>query len=102
MANRLWIIPALAATALAALAQDPHVVGPTIYKKKLENDRTRVYEITFRPGARIAMHRHPDHVVYILTPGTLSIQEGAKKPIVLKGKTGDTFFLPAQTHSARN
>ncbi|HVL38361.1 MAG TPA: cupin domain-containing protein [Fimbriimonadaceae bacterium] len=93
---------ALGAGAFTVLAQDPHVVGPDIYKTKLQNERVRVYEITFKPGASIKPHRHPDHVVYVLTAGTLSIQEGNKAPVTMNGKAGDTFFLPAQTHSAKN
>jgi len=93
---------AIAALTALSVAQDPHKVGPSIYKQKLENNRARVYEITFKPGAEIGMHSHPDHVVYVLTPGTLSITEKGKDPIKLDGKAGDTFFLTAQSHSAKN
>lgn len=100
-----YVIAAIAgALGIGAMvwAQDPHKVGPTIYKTKLENKRCRVYEITFKPGASIGMHTHPDHVVYILTPGTLEIVEKGKKPVKLAGKAGDTFYLTAQSHSAKN
>jgi beta-alanine degradation protein BauB len=90
------------ACAIGTHGQDPHKVGPTIYRQKLANERTRVFEITFKPGQSIGMHAHPDHVVYILTKGTLMITEEGKKPITMKGKPGDTFFLPAQKHSAKN
>ena len=93
----------LAATVAVGLtAQEPAKVGPKVYKQKLANERARVFEITFKPGQSIGMHSHPDHVVYILTAGTLSITEEGKKPITLKGKPGDTFFLPAQKHAAKN
>ncbi len=85
-----------------AFAQDPHVVGPNIYKQKLANDKCRVYEITFKPGQSIGMHAHPDHVVYVVQGGTLEIEEKGKKPIKMAGKPGDTFFLTAQTHRAKN
>src|SRR5688572_1025147 len=92
----------IAACAIGLHAQDPAKVGPTVYRQKLANERTRVFEITFKPGQSIGMHAHPDHVVYILTKGTLMITEQGKKPITMKGKPGDTFFLPAQKHSAKN
>jgi beta-alanine degradation protein BauB len=85
-----------------ALAQDPAVVAKSVYHKKLENERVRVFEIVFRPGQAIPMHAHPDHVVYVVTAGTLEITEKGKKPMKLSGKPGDTFFLPAQSHSAKN
>ena len=67
----VFALVAVAALTALSMAQDPHKVGPTIYKQKLENAKTRVYEITFKPGAEIAMHGHPDHVVYVVSPGTL-------------------------------
>ena len=94
-------VVALSAT-LPLFAQDPAKVGPTVYRQKLANEKTRVFEITFKPGQSIGMHAHPDHVVYILTAGTLQITEQGKKAITMKGKPGDTFFLPAQKHSAKN
>ena len=85
-----------------AVAQDPAVVANSVYHKKLENKRVRVFEIVFKPGQAIPMHKHPDHVVYVVTAGTLEIEEKGKKPIKLSGKPGDTFFLPAQSHKAKN
>lgn len=92
----------LAALPLAAAAQEPAVVGPTIYKQTLDNERVRVFEVTFKKGAEIAMHSHPDHAVYVVTGGKLEITlaDGAKN--VIDAKAGETFFLPAQAHSARN
>lgn len=83
-------------------AQEPAKVGPSIYKLKLQNPRVRVFEVTFKAGQKIGMHSHPDHVAYVLTPGTLKIMEAGKKPVTLTGKAGDTFFLPAQKHAAQN
>ena len=92
----------LAALPLAAIAQEPAVVGPTIYKQTLDNERVRVFEVTFKKGAEIAMHSHPDHAVYVVQGGSLEITlaDGTKNVIV--AKPGETFFLPAQAHSARN
>lgn len=91
-----------ASVAVVALAQDPGVVAKSVYHKKLENKRVRVFEIVFQPGQAIPMHSHPDHVVYVVSAGTLEITEKGKKPVKLAGKPGDTFFLPAQSHSAKN
>ena len=98
----LLILSFVVVSAPLTIGQDPAKVGPTVYRQKLANERTRVFEITFKPGQSIGIHAHPDHVVYILTAGTLAITEQGKKPVTLKGKPGDTFFLPAQKHSAKN
>jgi len=90
------------AMALVVGAQDPGVVAKSVYKQKLANDRVRVFEIVFQPGQAIPMHAHPDHVVYVVTGGTLEIKEKGKPVVKLAGKPGDTFFLPAQSHSAKN
>lgn len=91
----------LAATS-SLLAQDPVKVGPRIYKCVFENERTRVCEVTFKPGDRIAPHSHPDHLVYAMSTGKLRItpagQDGAEADI----KPGMVLFIPSETHSAVN
>ena len=87
----------------AAIADgDPMAVGPDIYKLKFENERVRIMEITFAPGAKIGMHTHPDHIAVITQAGklTLSYPDGTSKD--LEGKPGDSFFIPAETHAAVN
>jgi quercetin dioxygenase-like cupin family protein len=88
-------------TASKSSAQDPMTVGPSIYRLILENERVRVLEARFLPGASIGAHMHPDHVVVVISAGKLSITntEGTRE---IDAKVGDTFFIPAQTHSARN
>ncbi len=81
---------------------DPVEVGPDIYKVITENDQLRAFEITFAPGAKIGVHKHPDHVAYALTDGKLTImgQDGAAQDIELKA--GQAMFLEAQVHAAEN
>jgi hypothetical protein len=40
------------ALALAGPVQDPLAVAPAMYKKKFENERVRVMQVTFKPGAK--------------------------------------------------
>ncbi len=86
----------------AVLAQDPATVGPTIYKQTLDNERVRVFQVTFKKGAEIAMHSHPDHVVYVVAGGKLEITLADGTKNVIDAKPGETFLLPAQAHSAKN
>jgi quercetin dioxygenase-like cupin family protein len=81
---------------------DPVTVGPTIYKKVFENDRVRVLEVTFKPGAKIAAHAHPDHVAYVLTAGKLHIAPEKGNAMDADLQPGQAMFLPAQTHAANN
>jgi beta-alanine degradation protein BauB len=81
---------------------EPAEVGPDIYKVALENESVRVFEVTFAPGAKIGMHKHPDHAFYVITGGKLKItgEDGKVQDFDLKAGTG--AFLPAQSHSAEN
>ncbi len=92
---------AKAKSARAAASQDPLTVGPSVYRVVIENERVRVLEARFQPGERIASHAHPDHVVVVTSAGKLAITnaEGTQE---LDAKVGDTFYFPAETHSAQN
>jgi quercetin dioxygenase-like cupin family protein len=86
----------------SAVAQDPAKVGPDIYKQKLSEKGVRVFEVSFEPGQKIGTHSHPDHVVYVMTAGTISITEVGKEAKTMDVKPGDAMFFPAQTHHAQN
>ena len=69
-----WVAAAaVLATGFSAAAQDPLVVGPDIYKKVLDNERVRLMQVEFAPGASIGMHSHPDHAAYVLAGGAIAL-----------------------------
>jgi beta-alanine degradation protein BauB len=86
----------------SAFAQDPAKIDPTIYKCTLENERVRLCEVVFKPGARIALHSHPDRVVYVVSGGTLAVagQDGVAKDYTYA--PGQAFWFTASSHSAVN
>ncbi len=86
----------------SSYGQDPVKVNPKVYKFLFENDRVRVFEISFEAGEEIGVHSHPDHVVYVMTDGKLAITEVDKEPMEADLKAGQVMYLPAQTHSAIN
>jgi quercetin dioxygenase-like cupin family protein len=92
----------LGAMALAGPVQDPLAVAPAMYKKKFENDRARVMQVTFKPGQSIAWHSHPDHLVYVISGGSLSVFKPDGSSQALKLKTGEVLYLPAEKHRGRN
>jgi quercetin dioxygenase-like cupin family protein len=96
------VIALLTVAMLALPMQDPAMVGKGIYKKLAENAKCRVFEVTFKPGAKIAMHAHPMHTVYVVRGGKLEITVAGQKPQVLDLKAGQCVILDAQKHSARN
>ena len=96
------LVAVFALGASSALAQDPAKVGPNIYKCTFDNDRVRLCEVTFKPGAKIPVHSHPDHVAYVIRGGTLAVtgEDGKAQEFALK--PGQALWLPAQSHSAVN
>jgi len=84
-------------------AQDPVKVASNVYKKVLlDNDQVRVLQVEFAPGESTVWHQHPNHVIYALTAGKLEITDKGKPASVLDIKPGDTMYLPAVTHMAKN
>ena len=81
----------------------PQEAAPNVYKQVLDNEKVRVSEITFEPGAKAAMHTHPwPHVVYILEGGELTLTHPDGTSTVAAAKTGDVLWFPAETHEAVN
>ena len=102
-----WTTAVTAAMAIALLVvvapgQDPTKVGPEIYKSIFENERVRVNEIHFKPGAHIDFHQHPDHVIYWTEAGTLRVYNKGADSVDVTGKVGQAMFLPACNHAATN
>jgi len=85
-----------------AAAQDPLKVAPEMYKLLHENDRVRVMEVTFKPGSKIAKHSHPDHFVYAVTGGKLTIHHAEGEPTNAEVKPGDVVWMAAESHWAVN
>ena len=109
MRRRGWLLPiggALAAAMLfvpgPASAQDALTVAPKVFKKVTENARMRVLEAHFRPGEKVGLHSFSDHLIYMLTPGTLVIKPPGRTPYEMTFTPGEAVFLPAQTRAAEN
>jgi quercetin dioxygenase-like cupin family protein len=100
---KIAVFALLAAMSAYAFApQDPLAVGPGMYFLKMDNDRARVMVVKFAPGQSIGVHKHPDHVAYVLQGGRLQINEVGKESATMDIAAGTTLWLPAQSHSAKN
>ena len=85
-----------------AVDGDPAKVAPDVYKLVMENDRVRVFDVTFKPGQRAEMHAHPDHVVYVLDDATIELTGPDGKSQQVSLKAGQVIFLKAGSHAAEN
>ena len=84
-------------------AQDPLKVAPDNYKRVvIDNDKVRVMDFELAAGQSIPWHSHPNHVIYALTSGKLSITDKGKKENIFEVNAGDAMYIPAVTHMAKN
>ena len=80
---------------------DPRNVANNVYNFIMENERVRVFNVTFKPGEIAAMHHHPDHLVYVLKGGKIKLtSEGVTN--ILDLETGKAIFINEQMHEAQN
>jgi quercetin dioxygenase-like cupin family protein len=85
------------------MAQDPTKVAPNQYKLLFENDRVRVMEVVLKAGESIVTHSHPDHFVYVISPGKLKLTPQGKEAQELETKEGEVLWLDGPvTHSGAN
>lgn len=67
-----------------------------------ENERVRVLEAKYPPGATHDMHSHPDHVVYALEDAKVRMTGEDGKSADVDIKKGATRWQPAITHKTEN
>ena len=87
---------------LAARAQDPVKVAPDRFKVLLENDQVRVMEYTAKAGQKLAMHSHPDHVIYNISGGKTRFSGSDGKAQEMESQAGQATWVAATTHSAEH
>jgi quercetin dioxygenase-like cupin family protein len=100
--SRFIITAAVLALAVgSAQAQTTKSAG-TDSKPLLENERMRVIEMLFKPGAKSSILSHPQRFVYALTDGSLVFLPPGKTPYELSFKAGEALWLPAEAIATEN
>jgi beta-alanine degradation protein BauB len=102
--TRLWLLIAAVLLSLShgAVAQAPKEPGSDIYKRLLDNDKVRVYQANFKPGAKLPARSFPNHLVYMLTDGTLAFEQVGRTGYEMTFKAGEVQWFPAQTRAMEN
>ena len=74
------------------MTSSPLAAVPTV---QVDNERVRVTEWRFAPGAQTGWHRHEyDYVVVPMTTGKLRIDNGASE-VIAELVVGQSYFRPA-------
>ena len=81
---------------------DPLQAAGNVYSLVMENNKVRVLDALFKPGATAAMHYHPNHVVYILVDGKFKISTPDGKSVDFDLKKGQAIWMEEGQHSAQN
>lgn len=81
---------------------DPYEVGAQYYTLLLENDRVRVSDVKFKPGDKMAMHSHPDHIVYALSPGKIKFEYPNSTTKEVEIQAGQVLWAGAESHATEN
>ncbi len=100
-----WILVSgllLLVPAARSVAQDPVATNPGKFKVLLENERVRVLEFRDKPGDKVVMHSHPDHLVYALEPTQRRSLNADGTTREISMKAGEVTWRPAETHSGEN
>ena len=83
-------------------AMDPLKVEAAFLKVLADTLNVKFYEATFKPGDSVGLHTHPDHVLYVVAGGTLTIYAKDGAANVLELKAGMGLVLASETHSGKN
>ncbi len=92
-------IIAAGAASLMALATQAAIADDKVI---FENDRVRVIEVNYAPGAVHETHSHPDHVIYALGDAKVRMTGADGKSTDVDIKKGGTRWQPAVTHKTEN
>jgi len=89
------LVPAFVVAGLVATPAVAQKKGEALQKVYLDNEKVRVFEITYRPGDAGANATRPLRVIRVLKGGTLTLiyPDGKKEKLVWK--TGDVQVRPA-------
>ena len=86
----------------AADYPDPYEVGAQYYTLLLENEDVRVSDIQFKPGDKMAMHSHPKHLAYAMTPAKIKFEypDGTTKEVEIQA--GQVIWSGPESHATEN
>lgn len=77
-------------------------IAPDILRLKCDTLGLRCYELVYKPGDSIRMHRLPERVFYAFEAGKMeyTMEDGTK--VIAEFNKGETYIRPARVASSRN
>jgi hypothetical protein len=82
--------------------RDPLKVAADLYKLVFENERLRVLSFHAAPGAKWALHAHPDTIVISMSDYKVRNVVPGSEPVTRDAKKGAVLWIPARSHTGEN
>lgn len=104
MMKRIVVIAALTLLSMigSAAAQDVKTIAPETFRQVLDNDRVRVFKVTFKPGVKVDLHSHPNFLLWVEKEGNLVFALPGKTPYEVTFLPGEVQSFPAMTVAFEN
>lgn len=84
-------------------AMDPITVeAANITNKFADTLGVKFYQVDLKPGDSVALHTHPDHLVYVLEGGLLKLMSKGGTWQDVEFKTGMGLVTGPDTHTGKN
>ncbi len=82
-------------------AMDPVKVEAAFIKILSDTLGVKLYEGVYKPGDSIAMHTHPDNIIYVLEGSTVELTQQDGSKMVVEFKTGMGMVGGSITHAGK-
>jgi hypothetical protein len=73
-----------------------------VLKQLIDNERVRVFEATFKPGAKLATRNYPNHMVYAPAEGTLVFTPVGRRGYEVNFNAGDAMWFGPLARATEN
>ena len=84
-------------------AMDPMTVEAAFVTQKFADTLgVKFYEVTIKPGDSVAMHTHPDHLVYVMEGAMAMLTSKGGSPTPVEFKTGMGVVTGPDSHMGKN
>lgn len=83
-------------------AKEPLTVEAAFANKLADTLNVKMYEITLKPGDTVALHNHPDHSMYVIQGGKLSIAPEGAEAKIFDLKPGMGMMTGPENHTGKN
>jgi hypothetical protein len=91
----------LVALCPAATAQNRDA-EPRVLKQLMDNERVRVFQANFKPGDKLGPRNYPNHLMYMLTDGTLVFTPEGRTGYEVSFKAGEAMWFPPLARLTEN